>query len=64
MRRFELAPAGAPETGGGGTAGGQDTGLMIGGAGALAAAAVAGGIALRNRRAVPADGIRPDEEPS
>ncbi len=58
------APAGAPETGGGGTAGVQDTGLMIGGAGALAAAAVAGGIALRNRRAVPADGIRPDEKPS
>jgi hypothetical protein len=57
-------PAGAPATGGGGTAGGQDTGLMIGGAGALAAAAVAGGIALRNRRAVPADGIRPDEKPS
>ena len=50
-------PAGAPATGGGGTAGGQDTGLMVGGAGALAAAAVAGGIALRNRRAVPADGI-------
>ena len=37
---------------------------MIGGAGALAAAAVAGGLALRNRRAVPADGSRPDEKPS
>jgi Ferritin-like domain len=49
-------PAGAPETGGGGTAGVQDKGALIGGAGALAAAAVAGGIALRNRRAVPADG--------
>jgi len=49
-------PAGAPQTGGGGTAGVQDKGAMIGGAAALAAAAVAGGIAVRNRRAVPADG--------
>jgi hypothetical protein len=47
-------PAGAPETGGGGTAGVQDMGLMIGGAGALAAAAVAGGIAARKHRAGPA----------
>jgi Ferritin-like domain len=51
-----VMPAGAPETGGGGTAGVQDKGLMIGGAGALAAAVVAGGIAVRNHRAVPADG--------
>jgi Ferritin-like domain len=49
-------PAGAPQTGGGGTAGVQDTGLMVGGVGALAAAAVAGGIAVRNRRAAAADG--------
>jgi hypothetical protein len=52
-----VMPAGAPETGGGGTAGVQDKGLLAGGAGVLAAAAVAGGIAVRNRRAVPADGI-------
>jgi Ferritin-like domain len=52
-----VMPAGAPETGGGGTAGVQDKGLLAGGATALAAAAVAGGIAVRNRRAVPADGI-------
>jgi hypothetical protein len=44
-------PAGAPQTGGGGTAGVQDKGLLIGGAGALAAAAVAGGIAVRRRAA-------------
>ena len=43
-------PAGAPQTGGGGTAGVQDKGLLIGGAGALAAAAVAGGIAARQHR--------------
>jgi hypothetical protein len=50
-------PAGAPETGGGGTAGVQDQGLLIGGAAALAAAAVAGGIAVRNRLTAPADDI-------
>jgi hypothetical protein len=44
-------PAGAPQTGGGGTAGVQDKGVLIGGAGALAAAAVAGGIAVRRRAA-------------
>jgi Ferritin-like domain len=53
-------PVGAPETGGGGTAGTQDKGLMIGGGAALAAAAVAGGIAVRNRKAAvdggPTDG--------
>jgi Ferritin-like domain len=59
-----LMPAGAPQTGGGGTAGGQDKSLLIGGAGALAAAAVDGGIAIRNRRAAPADGARHDETPS
>jgi hypothetical protein len=57
-------PAGAPQTGGGGTAGVQDKGLLIGGAGALAAAAVAGGIAIRNRRGVPADGVQHDETAS
>lgn len=57
-------PAGAPETGGGGTAGVQDQGLMIGGAGALAAAAVAGGIAVRSRRAVPAGGTGNDDTAS
>ena len=57
-------PAGAPETGGGGTAGVQDTGMLVGGAGALAAAAVAGGIAARNRRAVPADSVGNDEKPA
>jgi hypothetical protein len=57
-------PAGAPQTGGGGTAGVQDKSVLIGGAGALAAAAVAGGIAIRNRRGVPADRVRPDETAS
>jgi Ferritin-like domain len=57
-------PAGAPQTGGGGTAGVQDKSLLMGGAGALAAAAVAGGVAIRSRRAVPADGIRHDETAS
>jgi Ferritin-like domain len=57
-------PAGAPQTGGGGTAGVQDKNLLIGGAGALAAAAVAGGIAIRNRGAVPAGGVQHDETAS
>jgi hypothetical protein len=57
-------PGGAPQTGGGGTAGVQDKGLLIGGAGALAAAAVAGGIAVRQRRLAPADGVRHDETAS
>jgi hypothetical protein len=56
-----LMPAGAPQTGGGGTAGAQDKGLMIGGAGALAAAAVAGGIAVRNRRTATAGSTDNDE---
>jgi hypothetical protein len=57
-------PAGAPQTGGGGTAGARDMSLLIGGAGALAAATVAGGIAIRNRRDVPADGVQHDETAS
>ena len=56
-------PAGAPQTGGGGTAGLQDKGLLIGGAGALAAAAVAGGIAARRRQPA-ADGAGQDEMPA
>jgi hypothetical protein len=59
-----VMPAGAPQTGGGGTAGTQDKGLMIGGAGALAAAAVAGGIAIRNRRPATAGGAGTDETAS
>jgi Ferritin-like domain len=55
-------PAGAPETGGGGTAGTQDTGMLVGGAGALAAAAIAGGIAARRR--VAANGAGHDETAS
>jgi hypothetical protein len=57
-------PAGAPQTGGGGTAGVQDKGLLIGGAGALAAAAVAGGIVARQHRLAAADGIQHDETPA
>jgi hypothetical protein len=56
-------PAGAPQTGGGGTAGVQDKGLLIGGAGALAAAAVAGGIAVRQHRQ-PATADGQDEMPA
>ncbi len=43
-------PVGAPGTGGGSTAGVQDRGILIGGAAALAGAAVAGGIAATRSR--------------
>ena len=57
-------PVGAPQTGGGGTAGVKDKNLLIGGAGALAAATIAGGIAIRNRRDVPAVAVQNDETAS
>jgi hypothetical protein len=53
-------PAGAPETGGGGTAGVQDKDALVAGAGALAAAAVIGGLAASRHRAAPADGAGND----
>jgi Domain of unknown function (DUF4331) len=40
-------PVGPPQTGGGGTSGLQDKGILVGGAVALAGAAVAGGLAAR-----------------
>ena len=59
-------PVGPPQTGGGGTSGIEDKGLLIGGGLALAGAVVAGGIAARPRPAMAAVGTGDfdDEEPA